>query len=154
MKKLFLLSIMTVLGTLNVLASYIYVDGRLVNIGDGVDLYYRFINNGTELEVISGESVGEPYSYSGSVVIPSYVFYGSKRYNVTRIGDWSFGSCYDLTSVQIPETVTSIGETAFAECTALTSIDIPNSVTSIGDQAFFLCSSLTSFNIPNSLTSI
>ena len=36
----------------------------------------------------------------------------------------------------IPNSVTTIGEFAFGNCTGLTSIEIPNSVTSIGNSAF------------------
>lgn len=70
------------------------------------------------------------------------------------IGDWAFGDCSSLTSINIPNSVTSIGEWAFMECSSLTSINIPNSVTSIKRYAFSNCSSLTSIDIPNSVTSI
>ena len=72
---------------------------------------------------------------------------------VTRI-DYAFGSCKNLTSVTIPDSVTSIGDNAFNGCTSLTNITIPNSVTSIGDNAFNYCTSLTNITIPNSVTSI
>ena len=72
---------------------------------------------------------------------------------VTRI-DYAFGSCKNLTSVTIPDSVTSIGGSAFSGCTSLTDITIPNSVTSIGDSAFNGCTSLTNITIPNSVTSI
>ena len=70
------------------------------------------------------------------------------------IGDWAFGDCNGLTSINIPNSVTSIGEWAFMQCSSLTSINIPNSVTSIKHYAFSNCSSLTSIDIPNSVTSI
>ena len=73
---------------------------------------------------------------------------------VTRIGNYAFAGCQNLTSVEIPNSVTSIGERAFVECLHLPSIEIPNSVKSIGDYAFECCESLTSLEIPNSVTSI
>ena len=73
---------------------------------------------------------------------------------VTRIGNWAFAGCQNLTSVEIPNSVTSIGDYAFRECLYLPSIEIPNSVTSIGKQAFSGCDELTSIEIPNSVTSI
>ena len=73
---------------------------------------------------------------------------------VTRIGNYAFAGCQNLTSVEIPNSVTSIGERAFVECLNLPSIEIPNSVKSIGDYAFECCESLTSLEIPNSVTSI
>lgn len=69
---------------------------------------------------------------------------------------------YDLSAVNIPESVTysgmtysvtQIGDRAF-HSSRMTSVIIPTSVTSIGNQAFCYCSSLTSVVIPNSVTSI
>ena len=73
---------------------------------------------------------------------------------VTRIGDYAFAGCQNLTSVEIPNSVKSIGVRAFVECIKLPSIEIPNSVTSIEEQAFSFCDGLTSIEIPNSVTSI
>ena len=72
---------------------------------------------------------------------------------VTRI-DYAFGSCKNLTSVTIPDSVTSIGDNAFNCCTSLTDVIIPNSVTSIGSYAFTGCVSLKSVTIHDSVTSI
>jgi hypothetical protein len=73
---------------------------------------------------------------------------------VTSIGKRAFYSCYDLTSVTIPNSVTSIGNCAFDFCSRLASVEIPNGVTSIGNCAFRCCDGLTSVTIPNSVTSI
>ena len=70
------------------------------------------------------------------------------------IGDWAFGDCNGLTSINIPNSVTSIGEWAFMQCSSLTSINIPNSVTSIEQGTFSDCDSLTNTYIPSSVTSI
>ena len=93
-------------------------------------------------------------AYTGSVVIPSSVEYGRKKYRVTCIGDYAFSGCSSLTSVTIPNSVTSIGRSAFEGCSSLTSITIPNSFTSIGDYAFSSCIGLTNVTIPNSVISI
>ena len=66
----------------------------------------------------------------------------------------AFRSCYDLTSVIIPDSVTTIGGVAFSNCTNLTSVMIPDSVTSIGNDAFSNCTNLTSVTIPDSVTII
>ena len=72
---------------------------------------------------------------------------------ITEIGMSAFQSCYNLTSVVIPNSVTDIGYFAFSDCSSLTSVVIPNSVTTI-EYAFEYCSSLTSIVIPNSVTRI
>ena len=123
---------------------------------DGVTIYYKYINNGTELEVTFQGSSYSSYlnDYSGNVVIPEEVTYMNRTRKVTSIGDDAFRSCFGLTSVTIPNSVMSIGSSAFLGCSKLTSVTIPNSVTSIGERAFEGCSGLTSVTIPNSVTSI
>ena len=64
--------------------------------------------------------------------------------SVTKIGEYAFGGCGDLTNVTIGNGVTSIGYNAFESCSSLTSVTIPGSVTSIGEYAFIGCSSLAS----------
>ena len=92
--------------------------------------------------------------YSGDVVIPESVEFGSTAYSVTSIGNYAFEGCSGLTSVIIPNSVTSIGYTAFFCCSGLTSVTIGNSVTSIGENTFYGCSGLTSVTIGNSVKSI
>ena len=108
---------------------------------DGVEVYYKFINNETELEVTCfGQTfLSHPERYSGDIVIPASVSYNGQTYSVTSIGDDAFHGCTGLTSVTIPSSVTSIGESAFRDCSGLTSVTIPSSVTSIGSYAFNGC---------------
>lgn len=75
-------------------------------------------------------------------------------YSVTAIGSNAFWSCYNLSSVEIPNSITSIGASAFVSCTTMTNIIIPNSVTSIGNNAFQNCNKLSSITLSNTLTSI
>ncbi|MBR7011423.1 MAG: leucine-rich repeat domain-containing protein [Muribaculaceae bacterium] len=79
------------------------------------------------------------------IIIPEFI---------TRIRNFAFEGCIDLTSVTIPNTVTSIGHYAFRNCTGLTSIVIPNSVTDIGMMVFEGCTGLTSVTLGNSVTAI
>ena len=90
---------------------------------DGVTIYYRW-NSLTELSVSYRGDNYDSYAneYSGNVVIPSSVTYDGKDYSVTSIGNQAFASCYDLTSVEIPNSVTSIGTEAFLFCGRLTSV--------------------------------
>ena len=53
---------------------------------------------------------------------------------------------YNLSSIDIPQTVRAIGDSAFKDCSSLTSITIPHNVTSVGDYAFNGCTALTDVN--------
>ena len=123
---------------------YIVEEGEFVV--DGI--YYKVDENNTA-SVIKGNR-----TYSGDIVIPAYVNYDGKTYNVTSIDEYAFQSCSGLTSVTIPNSVTSIGDFAFIGCSGLTSLLIPSNVTSIGSWTFYNCRGLTSVTIPNSVTSI
>ena len=70
---------------------------------------------------------------------------------VTRIGDYAFYNCTELTSVEIPEGVTYIGESAFACCQSLESVTIPGSVTEIGEGAFESCDSMLVLELTSGL---
>ena len=114
-----------------------------------------FTMDGIKYETLSGSTAQVvSNSYSGSIVIPSSVYYNGTTYSVTSIGSSAFYNCSRLTSVTIPNSVTSIGNKTFSYCSGLTSITIPNSVTTIGYEAFYQCSGLTSVTIPNSVTLI
>ncbi|MDR2491429.1 MAG: leucine-rich repeat domain-containing protein [Spirochaetaceae bacterium] len=88
--------------------------------------------------------------------------------NVVTIGQLSFYSHYELTSVDFPAVQTieesaflycdslevinlpsaqSIGIVAFGYCTNLTTVNLP-AATYIGNRAFYQCNSLTTVNIP------
>ena len=123
---------------------------------DGVPIYYKWINNNTELAVtIKGTSVSGTSNsfYSGIVNIPETVIYQGNPYSVTCIGGSAFYLCKNLRSVSIPNSVRSFEQKSFYGC-GITSLIIPNSVTSIGGRAFQNCSALTSITIPNSVTNI
>ena len=74
--------------------------------------------------------------------------------DVTIIDNYTFGECYNKTSITIPNSVTTIGVHAFNSCINLESIEIPNSVTSIEECAFHGCTSLKSITIGNNVTHI
>ena len=124
----------------------------LVASADAVEIngiYYNLIDKNKVAEVTSN-----PNNYTGSVEIPPSVTYGGTKYNVTSIGESAFSSCWNLTSVTIPNSIISIGKNAFQGCLSLTSVNIPSSVTSIPNYLFIDCTGLTSVTIPNSVKSI
>lgn len=71
--------------------------------------------------------------------------------SVTKINDFAFYGCYDLTSVDIPNTVNTIGRGAFILCNNITALTIPESVKLIENYAFNDWHSLESLAIPNSV---
>lgn len=73
---------------------------------------------------------------------------------ITRIGDYAFYGCNNLTSITIPSSMTDIGGAAFYYCSKLESIIIPEGVTNIGSGTFSGCSNLNSITLPNSVESI
>ncbi len=75
--------------------------------------YAAFSSWTTKALTLNGEEIK-------NLVIPS---------SVTAIGNYTFQSLNNITSVTIPNSVTSIGQSAFAYCSELSTIDIPNSGT-------------------------
>lgn len=123
------------------------------------DLYYEVTSNNT-VEVTRpthyDDSTGVTYfNYEISrAIIPHEVKYKGNIYSVTRIGNYAFLNCKNLTYVSIPNSVTTIGYGAFSKCTSLTSIELPNSVTALTTRAFSECINLESINIPTGVKTI
>lgn len=69
--------------------------------------------------------------------------------SVTKIGDYAFYKCTDLTSIELPSGVTSLGHDAFNGCTNLSSLTLPFGVKEINSSAFEGCKSLTSVTLPS-----
>ena len=122
-------------------------------------------------------------SYSGDVVIPTYVVHNghtfkvssidtcafrgcteltrviiecgfNDRIGVTSIGKYAFYDCPQLKEVILPDGITEIKEYTFANCTSLDSIDIPVNVTTIGEHAFDNCKSLSEIDLPYQVSSV
>ena len=129
----------------------------------GQTLYYNILdatNHYVELTHPANNNVDPWSGYtkpSGSITLPSSVTYNGVTYTVTRIGDYAFCSCYNLTgSLAIPSSVTSIGDWAFNFCYSFSGLStIGSSVTTIGEGAFSYCTGFTgSLTIPSSVTTI
>ena len=80
-----------------------------------------------------------------SIVIPQ---------NVESIEQMAFYSCYQLETVELPNSLVTIGNNAFAYCKSLTSINLPEGVERIREKAFSFCERLQSIVLPNSVTSV
>lgn len=74
--------------------------------------------------------------------------------SVTKIGDYAFCKCKNLTSIELPSGVTSLGYYAFTNCTNLASLTLPSSVKEIGSSAFQYCKSLTSITLPSGVENV
>ena len=74
---------------------------------------------------------------------------------ITTIAEGAFSGCWNLKSVELPDTVTRIESNAFGSSweSSLETIDLPDSVTEIGDGAFGW-SGFTAIEIPDSVVSI
>lgn len=72
---------------------------------------------------------------------------------VTSIGNYSFEGCWNIGSVELPDSLRTIGANSFGNC-KFTSIEIPDSVTSIGYGAFWACRPLTTIGLPSNLQTI
>jgi hypothetical protein len=120
----------------------------------GDNLTWQFNDNGTL--TISGNGAMGDYWFQSAPWFPI-----SEKIKtiiiddgVTTVGSWAFDRCYNLTSVELPNSITIIKYNAFCFCRNLKSMQIPNTVTSIGNYAFRECKNLTSLEIPNSVTFI
>ena len=70
---------------------------------------------------------------------------------VTKIGDYAFFECFELTSISIPDSVVEIGYCAFGYCFALTHISISLSNLKFDAWPFVACSKLTNITLLESI---
>ena len=68
------------------------------------------------------------------------------------IGCWK--SYYNITQVNLPNTITAINDNAFKDCFNLQTLNMPEGLESIGVEAFSNCTSLSSITIPSTVTYI
>ncbi len=113
-----------------------------------VDGIYYNINGNEAAVTYEVQNVG---SYRGDVVIPETVVHNGVEYAVTAIGYKAFYNCYNMTSIEIPNSIDSISSHAFYGCERLQSVVIPNSVVTLYPCAFNSCTGLKSVVIGNSV---
>ncbi len=75
-------------------------------------------------------------------------------YGIKTIASYAFDHCYNLTSVDMYNTVTTINSYAFAYCWNLKSIRLSDNLKTLGTYALAHCDSLTRIDLPSNLTSI
>ena len=116
-----------------IMESYVYTeDYYTYTIEDNEAVITRYYGNGGELE-IPGELGGYP---------------------VTRIGDYAFSNCDNITGITIPDSVKVIGDGAFRYCDSLTGTIAFDSVIEIGYAAFKSCSNLSEVIIGKNVAKI
>lgn len=79
----------------------------------------------------------------GEVTLPATVTIDGKAYTVTKVADYAFQFCTDITKVVIPESVVTLGEYVFNACSKLSEVTLPATLKTIGDGAFYNCTALT-----------
>ena len=111
----------------------------LASIGDGAFIFCNavievdpnnanFVSSGPALfNIEMTKLISFSQASEGEYVVPSCV---------QSVGAYAFLSCWQLTSIILPDGLISIGDNSFGWCFGLNSIVIPDSVISIGKMAF------------------
>lgn len=68
---------------------------------------------------------------------------------VEEVGIRAFGSCINLRSVELPDSVTVIEAFAYDNCGSLNSVKMPKNLEKIESWAFWGCGNLSSIEIPD-----
>ena len=74
--------------------------------------------------------------------------------NITKIRDYAFNDCINLTLTELPENLTYIGVYAFNNCTNLALTELPKNLINIESNAFNNCTNLALTELPENLTNI
>lgn len=120
------------------------------------EMYFRG-SAGLKYEISDGGTcsvTGAEATLTGSVYIPKYAVFGSKRYRITDIRDRAFSENTSISSVCIADGLRRIGKLAFKGCTALTAFYCPSTVELIDNGAFLDCTALTDVFIGKKLSKL
>lgn len=145
MKKIYLFVCIMGMSSFNLFAATFSKTNSL-----GQTLYYKTINS-------SSVSVTKPtsgsYNFTGTVVIPSSVYYNGTTYSVVRVAANAFKDCTGITEFDLPNSIEQLLSGCFSGCTGLTFIDLPNYLETISG-AFANCINLQYVSMPSRLKSI
>lgn len=76
-------------------------------------------------------TVDNPYYnsyFQEEISIPETVEYNGRTFSVIGIDDNAFNGSYNLTNIDLPQTIQFIGKNAFDGCTSLKQIQLPNTI--------------------------
>lgn len=130
--------------------------GKLTNIADG----FRSSRSLTETLSLDEMATLAAVPIGGENKLPQVIdktvteLTAEDLAGATKMGNFAFSGCTQLTSIVIPDTVTSLGNNAFTSCVKLTSIIIPDSVLEMGNNMFQYCSALTTAVIGNGIQTL
>lgn len=83
--------------------------------------------------------------------ILEHVMYDGVEYSVVKIAERAFQKCYNLISINIPNTVIEIGERGFEHCEKLKQVKLPFNLERIEDGLFYYCNKLESVEMPKNV---
>ena len=99
--------------------------GKPVQVGN---IFYEITGANTVKVMPDRSSSPTSNSYKGDIEIPSTVTIDGKTYTVNEIGTRAFSSCYNLTSLKMPNTIVRIDSSAINSCYKLTTLELSGSV--------------------------
>ncbi len=119
-------------------------ENEFLSVIDGV-LYRKDTDEDSETYGKPTTLVCFPAGKGGHFTIP---------YGIQTIAAYAFDHCYNLTSVDMYNTVTEIKSHAFSYCWNLENIRLSDNLYSLGQEALAHCDSLKRIDLPASLSSI
>ena len=132
-----------------------FCSGAFFNYGSGIDQVYYEGTLAQWCAIDFPDRFANPTFNTANLYVDGQLLEGELVVpeGITRIGDYAFSCCGDLTDVVLPDGLTELGDGAFWGCGNLASINIPQGVTRIGSNAFYQCR-FTTITIPDSVTSL
>ena len=106
---------------------------------------------------LSSIDLSKFYGEIGEMAFASTAIKVANLLNATKLGDFAFADCVDLTTLNMP-IMEEIGDGAFAAYSessvsgaAITTLELPSTLKRIGEAAFYTCVNLKSVSIPENV---